>query len=163
MATRFRRPMISWHGLLLAALLFPSTQATAAAPQTSTELFIDGSRYRAVLEPSTARIGMSDADRQLLQGDHYSGTLEQVPESWVRLSRLDDNWSGVVSLNGEMHIIDSDAFSQHNNLPVARSLQSLQAPGTCGVGDGTHSSLELPTREGASARSGGYEIAAATL
>ncbi len=163
MAMRFRRPLASWRGLLLAALLFPGNQVIAEASQASTELFIDGSRYRAVLEPSTARIGMSDADRQLIRGNHYSGTLEQVPQSWVRLSRLDDNWSGVVSLNGEMHIIDSNAFSQHNNLPVARSLQSLQEPGTCGVGDGTHSSLELPTQEGASPRSGGYEIAAATL
>ncbi|MGJ3255321.1 MAG: M12 family metallo-peptidase, partial [Alcanivorax sp.] len=163
MAMRFRRPLAAWHGLLLATLLFPGSHAAAAAPQASTELFIDGSRYRAVLEPSTARIGMSDADRKLLQGNHYSGALEQVPGSWVRLSHLGDNWSGVVSLNGDMHIIDSDAFSQRNNLPVARSLQSLQAPGTCGVGNGTHSSLELPTREGASARSGEYQIAAATL
>ncbi|MBL4571411.1 MAG: hypothetical protein JKY21_09725, partial [Alcanivorax sp.] len=163
MAMRFRRPLASWLGLLLATLLFPGSHAAAAAPQTSTELFIDGSLYRAVLEPSSARIGMSDADRKLLQGNHYSGSLEQVPGSWVRLSQLEDDWSGVVSLNGEMHIIDSAAFSQHNNLPVARSLQSLQAPGTCGVGNGTHSSLELPTREGASARSGEYHIAAATL
>lgn len=163
MAMCFRRPLAPWHWLLLATLLFPGTQATAADPQASTELFIDGSRYRAVLEPSPARIGMSEADRQLLQGNHYSGTLEQVLGSWVRLSHLEGDWSGVVSLHGEIHIIDSEAFSQHRNLPVARSLQSLQAPGTCGVGNAVHSSLELPTREGASARSGRYEIAAATL
>ena len=163
MSSRFRRPLARWRGLLLAALLIPASQGIAASAQTSTDVFIDGSRYRAVLAPSPARIGMSDADRQLLRGEHYSGTLEQVPDSWVRLSRLDDRWSGVVSLHGEMHIIDSTTFSQEHNLPVARSLQSLQAPGTCGVGNGTHSSLELPTREGASARSGEYHIAAATL
>ena len=163
MSSRFRRPLARWRGLLLAALLIPASQGIAASAQTSTDLFIDGSRYRAVLAPSPARIGMSDADRQLLRGEHYSGTLEQVPDSWVRLSRLNDRWSGVVSLHGEMHIIDSTTFGQEHNLPVARSLQSLQAPGTCGVGNGTHSSLELPTREGASARSGEYHIAAATL
>ena len=150
MSFDYRRPQAAWRGLLLAVLLLTGTLAAAAAPIASTDLFIDGSRYQALLEPSPARIGMSDAHRQRLQGNHYSGTLKQVPGSWVRLSHLDGNWSGVVSLNGEMHIIDSAAFSQHNNLPVARSLQSLQAPGTCGVGDGSHSSLELPAREGAS-------------
>ena len=101
MSSRFRRPLARWRGLLLAALLIPASQGIAASAQTSTDVFIDGSRYRAVLAPSPARIGMSDADRQLLRGEHYSGTLEQVPDSWVRLSRLDDRWSGVVSLHGD--------------------------------------------------------------
>jgi len=161
MAMDFRRALAPWYGLLLAASLIPATHA--AGSFNSTELFIDGSRYQALLEPSSAQVSMSDADRRLLKGEHYGGTLEQVPGSWVRLSWLDGNWSGVVSLNGEMHIIDSETISPHSNLPVARSLQSLQAPGTCGVGSGTHSPLELPTREDATPRSSSYTIASATL
>lgn len=68
---------------------------------------------------------------------HYTGKIADAPESWARLSHLNNgHWSGMASLNGEMHLIDQGiAQPQSDQLMYAVAAHNLEAGATCGLND----------------------------
>ncbi|MGI9296253.1 MAG: hypothetical protein ACR2PS_19895, partial [Pseudomonadales bacterium] len=67
---------------------------------------IHGHQYAIELQENSAliaKLGVSAIDQQ---GRHFRGRLAQQANSWVRLSEVDGEWSGIVSLAGEKYLIE---------------------------------------------------------
>lgn len=101
--------------------------------QAREEVFIvDGKDVVLTLTPRT------DSNTETFSaGEHFDGRVAGVEESWVRLSRIDDQWQGLISIAGELHLIEATALSNQTTLPnqnrVAKALDSLPLPFTCGA------------------------------
>lgn len=127
------------HGrrLLLATLSLSSVLSWGAVPL---EVSIYGHPYPLYLEPNDSLISVLDAHAGTLSAaasdEHFRGRLVGQAGSWARLSRVDDHWRGVVSLAGELYVIDAaDANEVNSGLSStgsgleaqAQSLLSLEA------------------------------------
>ncbi|MGI9286642.1 MAG: M12 family metallo-peptidase [Pseudomonadales bacterium] len=74
-----------------------------AAP---THITIHGHEYAIELQENSAliaKLGASGADQR---GHHFHGRLTQQANSWVRLSEVDGQFSGIVSLADEKYLIE---------------------------------------------------------
>lgn len=133
----------------LTALLFGLfLQVTEAAPATTTQTFlIEGHPYTAVLTPNNDLPSSLGAERVLMRGAHFSGHLKEAPDSWLRVSRIDGAWQGLVYLNGHIEVIQPDSTTPRST-SIARALGD--EPASCGLDDvvdtpmNTRSGLALP-------------------
>lgn len=68
-------------------------------------LTIGGITYQAELTKNTALANRVSAQLGVDVGDHYFGTIASVPESWLRLSKVNAQWQGVASVYGALYVI----------------------------------------------------------
>lgn len=91
------------------------------------------------------------ADWQSVPATHYQGRLSDREDSWVRLSEVDGQWQGIVSLAREIYLVKSV-----DGVLIAEPASSFQ-PVACGCGPSRpgqakvlldpniHSALEMPS------------------
>lgn len=109
---------------LLAGLMLGS-QASAAEPNAMVkELWIDGHGYEAQLTPSRINELVGSGE-----GRHYQGHFPEDPDSWVRVTRLEDGWQGLAFAFNRLHTIKSGG--EHQQV-ASFSFSPGQAP-QCGV------------------------------
>ncbi|WP_309043688.1 M12 family metallo-peptidase [Marinobacter sediminicola] len=82
-------------------------------------VWIDGHNYDAHLKRNL-RFGSNE-------GEHYEGYFPEDPESWVRVSFLDNSWEGMAYAFGRMHTIGG------NDKPATFSFSRNEEPPQCGV------------------------------
>lgn len=151
--------------LCLAALLpcFGQAQPVGAPAHIT----IHGHQYAIELHENAALIAKLGTATAGQQGRHYRGQLRQQADSWVRLSQVDGEWSGIVSLAGEKYIID-DLPDAADGILIARNkrqagtrvltarpaIELARASTQCAVeamGNGlqekTHSALSAPNAQ----------------
>ncbi len=128
-------------------ICFVLTSTSAAAAGTRS-MAIGGHLYALELTPNhelTSKIRFRQ--ERLLRGQHYRGTLKNIPGSWVRASHIDGTWQGVVSIGGEIYVLDSadgPAAAPNNAGAAAARISQLSAtpvanfePQACGVDHAT--------------------------
>lgn len=98
--------------------LWAATPAVAKAG-TVQPVWIDGHSYEAQLEPNQ-RLGATE-------GEHYEGYFPEDPDSWVRISHLDNGWEGMAYAFGRMHTIGG------NEKPATFSFSRIEEPPQCGA------------------------------
>lgn len=77
---------------------FFASQSVAA---TSLSVWIDSQIYTLELTNHTPAGLNPSAGAQ-----HFRGAIAGIDNSWARISKIDNHWEGVVSVNGELHLID---------------------------------------------------------
>ncbi|MDI9244490.1 M12 family metallo-peptidase [Marinobacter sp. CHS3-4] len=115
---------IQFVAAMLFGLLFTGTSVFAAERTTlSKDLWIEGHAYEAKLVNSSM-IGMDLPD----SGEHFKGHFPEDPDSWVRVSRIDDRWEGLAFVFGEMHAIGGGGATR----AASYSFSGIDAP-KCGL------------------------------
>lgn len=109
--------------------LFSSTPSIAKADMVQ-PIWIDGHSYEAHLEQNH-RLGAAS-------GEHYEGHFPEDPNSWVRVSRLDNGWEGMAYAFGSMHTIGG------GEKPATFSFSQIEEPPKCGVDHLNGQSLITP-------------------
>ena len=131
-----------------ATLIFLLAQSLSAAEEIQLQVDIQGLEYQAVISENTYLASKVSGIDEEHSGKHYVGELKGENNSWVRVSLVDGQWQGVVTVNNAMHVI------QHQTVPIgaaaATDLVMSSMPvaemdglqGTCGRGDGTDTMLD---------------------
>lgn len=120
------------------------------AGETSFSVEVLGSPYQIIVVENKS---FSDKVTSLSPdavGTHYTGYAEGVDGSWVRMSNIDGQWQGVISLYGEMYVIqngttDANGLLSSQMQATAMSQQGSEM-GTCGADGHEHSVLENVTK-----------------
>ena len=100
---------------------FVAPDRNAATWTWSFEAF--GKVFSFVLEPNTRlieKLPTAQKEKLMAESELYRGKLEGVPDSWVRLTRMGQQWSGMVWDGEEIYIIDP--------MPVIASALSVSPP-----------------------------------
>lgn len=132
---------------LLASLLIFSN--LVVAQETILQVQVLGHFYEAIVNENTAlneKIPNTAASENVI---HYAGSIKNIENSWVRVSNIDGQWQGVVSLFGTMHAIqqgisvkEGTASSASYGLLYSTPIESTgEFAGTCGMGGDSHSVL----------------------
>ncbi|WP_417513192.1 M12 family metallo-peptidase [Marinobacter sp.] len=103
---------------LISFALLPAMSAAASAAMVQ-PVWIDGHSYEAQLERNQRFVAT--------EGDHYEGHFPEDPDSWVRISRLDNGWEGMAYAFGRMHTIGG------NEKPATFSFSRIEEPPQCGM------------------------------
>ena len=114
---------------LISLVLLPHSPPILAENQTplTSSLFItiDGLSYTLSLT-TNPRFHHRPTINNTAQ--HFTGIVDQSPDSWVRLSHIEKQWQGVISINGNIQnitpansIIDAEGNVTVSNLPAERS------------------------------------------
>lgn len=153
--------LLSRIPLLAGLLLFANS---TIAQETLLQVQVLGHFYEAVLHENVALKQKVSNSNDLAASEnvaHYAGTIRNIDDSWVRVSNINGQWQGVVSLFGTMHVIQqgisnvSGAASANDGLLYSKPIeQTGEMMGTCGSGDKAHSVLEpipAPATENADA------------
>lgn len=133
--------MLRSRSLAWFALLFCTAQPLYAL-QASFE--INGK----TVEASLSRVS-ADRNEVYTQGEHYTGKLIGVDNSWVRASRIDGQWQGLISVDSELHVLepansplqsqpkqsqpDSQIQNSRQQHQQAHALSALALPLSCGL------------------------------
>lgn len=112
---------IALVGTLLGCMILQSFSAHALEETFS----VNGSEVVLDLTPHTLA-GQSDN-----AGEHFSGTVKGIVHSWVRLSRIDGQWQGLVSIDDTLHLIEPAEEASVNR--AARAVSSAAIPFSCGT------------------------------
>ncbi|WP_455204032.1 M12 family metallo-peptidase [Kaarinaea lacus] len=121
------------------ALILPTYSAANAL---TLPIDIEGFTYHAQLSPNTKLMEKIQGIGASSTSVHYAGRLNEIENSWVRLSNIDGKWQGLVSINGTMHIIDEAGDSNTlnalnkglNNAVLATPASAFnQELGSCGA------------------------------
>lgn len=141
--------LLSRIPLLAGLLVFTNL---AVAQETLLQVQVLGHFYEAVLHENVALKQKVSNTNDLAASDnvsHYAGKIRNIDDSWVRVSYIDGQWQGVVSLFGTMHVIQqgisniSGAASASDGLLYSKPIeQTGEMMGTCGSGDKSHSVLD---------------------
>lgn len=118
----------------LGPLLF---SVTASASETL-DLWIDGQDYEVELQANDRLASALGAHQALALGRHFQGKVAVDPDSWVRVSRLQNGWEGMAYLFGRMHVIGGQQDSQQ----LATKSFGFDAAPSCGV-DHVHGSAVI--------------------
>lgn len=78
----------------------------AQSPPAPAHITIHGHQYAIELQENSALIAKLRANGADQQARHFRGRLTQQANSWVRLSAVAGQWSGIVSLAGEKYLIE---------------------------------------------------------
>ena len=100
-----------WHALscrLLFICLMP-VAATVLA-DTTAQVTLYGNTYELILQKND-RLNLRGIQPS---GEHYRGRLRDHEGSWVRVSRVDGRWQGIVSFAEGIYVIDSPAVEPHD-------------------------------------------------
>lgn len=132
---------------LLASLLLFSH--VVAAQETILQIQVLGHFYEAVVSENTALNEKISNAAAIENVTHYAGVIKNIDQSWVRVSNINGQWQGVVSLFGTMHVIQqgvsvkegtaSSSYGLLYSLPIE---STGDFSGTCGSGDESHSMLD---------------------
>lgn len=103
----------------------PSAIAENQTPQQDTlSITVDGLAYNLTLT-TNPRFHQPTPNNTT---QHFTGVVDQNPNSWVRLSHIENQWQGVISINETIHnitpinsIIDSEGNITISSLPAGRS------------------------------------------
>ncbi len=118
-------------------------QSLYAVEEIRFQVDIQGLHYQVVVTQNTRLESKVNGLDSLQSGQHYSGYIEGEHGRWVRASRVDAQWQGVVSIHNAMHVIQprvaaipegsaASIMPEMNTRPVAQ-VEGMQ--GTCGRGD----------------------------
>lgn len=94
-----------------------------AAPLQHLEIEVDGQPVRLTLTPRDATENSAFA-----HGEHFRGHIEGEPDSWVRLSRINGQWQGLIHSRSGIHVLETEAAGNRK----ARALSEIDAPMQCG-------------------------------
>jgi len=103
-------------------------------PQTSSlSIAIDGLAYDLTLTMNPRF--HQNATLSSTTAQHFSGFISQNPNSWVRLSHIENQWQGVISINGNIHnITPANSTTNINGNIVVSSLPAERStPLKCGT------------------------------
>ena len=140
--------LINWQYRipLIASLFFFSH--LVIAQETILQVQVLGHFYEAVVTENVAlkkKVSAVPANENVT---HYAGSIRNIDDSWVRVSNINGQWQGVVSLFGTMHSIQQGINVSEDTAAASYGLlytQPIDATGefagTCGMGDKAHSVL----------------------
>ena len=119
-----------------------------------------GKQYKLDLTENVELVDKLPSQQRFTAARHYKGTLPEIDGSWVRVSNIGGNWSGLVSLDGAAHVIKSEisAAASSSLAEPGKRIQLAAQPVAnydhlkCGVahvakklvGSATHSALSTP-------------------
>ncbi len=98
-----------------------TTDRNATTWKWSVEAF--GKMFHFILEPNSrliAKLPTAQKEKALSGSELYRGRLEGVTDSWIRLTKLGQQWSGMIWDGEEIYIIDS--------MPVIASALAVVPP-----------------------------------
>ena len=132
---------------VLASLLIFSK--IVLAQETILQVQVLGHFYEAVVHENT-NLNKKVSNLAVTENvTHYAGTIKNIDASWVRVSNINGQWQGVVSLFGGMHIIqrgvsvrEGTASSSYGLLYSMPIEETGDFSGTCGAGGKSHSMLD---------------------
>lgn len=90
----------------------------------------------------------ADRNEVYAKGEHYSGKLSGDENSWVRASRIDGQWQGLVSFDGQLHVLEPANTQQQNSqqqFQQTQALSELALPLSCGLDTLQHASSSAAT------------------
>ncbi len=108
---------------------------------------IYGYSYDAVVSENTALKAKVSGVSSTSTAKHYTGYIQGFEDSWVRVSNIEGNWQGAVSIYGSLYFIENNTLSIGEAQPSTSGMTALPANqmeelmGTCGSGDDDHSML----------------------
>src|SRR5690606_6351393 len=114
---------------------------TTSASETL-DLWIDGQDYEVELQANDRLASALGAHQALASGRHFQGRVAVDPDSWVRVSRLQNGWEGMAYLFGRMHVIGGQQDSQQ----LATKSFGFDVAPSCGVGHVHSSAVIAPDR-----------------
>lgn len=107
----------AWTFIVLLLWLFNHSSAIASI-EISAEL--QGFPYQLELQENSELIDkLKGRVTRSLQGEHFNGKIKNIEDSWVRLSKINNDWQGVISMGGILYVINPS-----DNQPSA-----IQGPG----------------------------------
>lgn len=131
---------------LLASLLVFSN--LVVAQETILQVQVLGHFYEALVSENTALAQKIPNAAAAENVTHYAGSIKNVENSWIRVSNIDGQWQGVVSLFGTMHAIQQGisvkegAASASYGLLYSTPIEATgEFAGTCGMDGDSHSVL----------------------
>ena len=143
------------------------------AQETILQVQVLGHFYEAVVTENTSLQQKVSIDSTNADSVHYAGSIRNIDDSWVRVSNINGQWQGVVSLFGTMHSIQQGISVKEGTAAASYGLlysQPIESTGeyagTCGAGDEPHSMLShVPTltAEGDGANASTPSILSATF
>ena len=162
--------LLSRISLFIGLLIFSQL---VAAQETILQVQVLGHFYEAVVTENTALQQKASIDSASADAVHYAGSIRNIDDSWVRVSKINGQWQGVVSLFGTMHAIQQGISVKEGTAAASYGLlysQPIESTGefagTCGAGDEPHSMLShmpaLPAEEGV-ANAGTPSVLSATF
>lgn len=114
---------------LTSLLLALSASATAGIEKHTV---IDGIPHTLVLEQNT-HLQLSDDP-----ATHYLGHLRDSPESWVRVTQMGEQWSGLISHQDQLHevhsLADTPILARSSKQKLTTALDGFEAIGSCAAG-----------------------------
>ena len=120
----------------ISLLLLPYSTPIIAEIQTSQanylSITIDGLAYDLTLT-TNPRFHQHSTSNSTAQ--HFSGFINQNPDSWVRLSHIKNQWQGVVSIDGNIHNItpSNSTADTEGNIVVSSLPPERSTPLQCGA------------------------------
>ena len=136
---------------LLGALITPALYAEESAVTETRVLSVNiyGYPYQVALD-ANERLQVEGVAEE---GLHYRGKLVGQEDSWARLSQIDGHWQGVVSLAGELYVVNptlSARVTTTSETPAVAGASDASGPA---VAEATVATLEaLPAAETGNAR-----------
>ncbi len=94
---------------------------------------IDGVTYQTSLSPNPRIHPHYDSSTE--GSTHFIGTLEEHAESWARLSLIDEQWQGVLSIYGTLHVItpSNSTFNNATLMVSTIAAKNSNIPMSCGA------------------------------
>ena len=114
--------------VVVEALESQMKEDTSQSAQRSWLFDAFGKSFRVSLDPNTRLIAKLPAKKRLeleKQLKFFKGTLDGIPDSWVRLTRVDGQWSGMIWDGHEAYVIDPMTV-------IASALQTPPSPPSSG-------------------------------
>lgn len=96
--------------VLVPLILLAKVSASTLPPST---ISINGQSYSVELKENQSLSEQLDSP---VTAEHYYGHLTNYPESWIRLSNIDNHWQGIVSFEEDIYTIDLPGEEQQHSL-----------------------------------------------
>jgi len=87
------------------ALVISFWVSNVVAGTAGLPLTVGGDSYLIELIENTALVDGASAQLGQDVGDHYYGVIASVPDSWARVSKIDGQWQGLVSVYGSLYVV----------------------------------------------------------
>ena len=116
--------------------------------QANLNIDINGHLYPAVLTTNDT-LPQRAANQSATTSQHYAGHLLNQEDSWLRLSNINGDWQGIVSLAGTTYTLSATSTSSEANLVVEAENNPLSGeyPNTSAVRTSAPGSLVLSTTD----------------
>lgn len=132
--------------ILFSVVLFLFASIVQATSIRNITANIDGAAYPLVLSlnPRIHTNAVPIADHAI----HYVGVIEHQDENWVRLSLIEGQWQGIISLPDAMQTITPSNSRLENGVLMVSNAQERNAtpPMSCGADHATDTPLALATK-----------------